>query len=185
MAQLPAPFDPSEVPEDERSFDPIPAGDYQMQVIESKIEDTKSGSGQMLTLTLEVIDGPYANRRIWDRLNIQNQNPDAQRIAQRALADLCLQLDLVELADSEELHFKPFWAKVTVQADKSGQYGPSNRVRYSGGAAEAQPPAGQKAPRAAVSAARAPAAAPAARPAVGRPGAAGAKPWARAAKAPF
>ena len=140
MAKLEQEFSPADVPEDDRSFDPIPVGSYQLQVIDSKIDDTKSGTGQLLTLTLEVIDGPYAGRRIWDRLNIQNQNPDAQRIGQRSLADLCIMLEIMELDDTEELHFKPFVAKVTVAPDKSGQYGPQNRVRYNGGKA-ATPPA--------------------------------------------
>ncbi len=130
MVDLNGTFDATGVPEDDRNFDPIPAGKYRLQVIESKIEETKTGSGDMLTLTLEVIDGPYKGRRIWDRLNVRNQNPDAQRIAQRALADLCLSINVPQVKDSEQLHFKPFTASVTIQADKTGQYGPQNRVRY-------------------------------------------------------
>jgi hypothetical protein len=145
MAKLEQEFSPADVPANERSFDPIPAGTYNLQVIESRIEDTKNGSGQMLVLTLEVIDGEYAGRKIWDRLNIRNQNPDAQRIAQRALADLCISLGIVELSDSEELHFKPFTARVRIESDKSGQYDPQNRVRYNG-APPAQKAPAQKAP---------------------------------------
>jgi len=123
-------FDPNDVPEDDRSFEPLPAGDYVMQVIESEIKDTKSGSGQQLVLTLEVTEGPLSNRRVWDRLNIVNQNADAQRIAQRSLADLCLAVGIAQLRNTEELHFKPFVGKVSIQPDKTGQYGPQNRVRY-------------------------------------------------------
>lgn len=155
-------FDPASVPEDERNFEPIPAGNYKMQVIESAIADTKSGSGKILTLTIEILEGPFANRRIWDRLNVQNDNPDAQRIAQRSLADLCLQLG-IKLRNSDDLHFKPFTAKVTIQPDKSGQYGPQNRVRYT----VAKPAGGAGQPARAASAAQ-----PAARPAQGA-----AKPW--------
>jgi hypothetical protein len=135
-------FNANEVPEDTRSFDPLPAGDYTMQVIDSEIKDTKSGTGQQLVLTLEVIDGPYANRRVWDRLNIVNQNPDAQRISERALADLCLAVGLAKITDSEMLHFKPFTGRVSISVDKSGQYGPQNRVRYKsrGGASPAPRP---------------------------------------------
>jgi hypothetical protein len=130
MAELNMDFNPSEVPEDDRSFEPLPAGDYTMQVIESELKDTKSGSGQQLVLTLEVIEGPFSNRRVWDRLNIRNQNADAQRIAQRALADLCLAVGISSLRNSEELHFKPFIGAVKIREDKTGQYGPQNTVRY-------------------------------------------------------
>lgn len=129
MADLNMDFNPNEVPEDDRSFDPIPAGDYQMQVIDSAVKETKTGSGEYLELTLEVMTGPSANRRLWDRLNIRNQNPDAQRIAQRALADLCLATGLQTLRNSEDLHFRPFTARVTVAANKqTGQQ--ENRIRY-------------------------------------------------------
>ena len=133
MAEFNETFDPSAVPEDDRNFEPIPAGTYKLQVLESAIADTSTGSGQMLTLTLEVVEGQYANRRIWDRLNIVNQNPDAQRIAQRNLADLCIAVGVAQLRNTDELHNKPFMARVTVQPDKTGQYGPQNRVRYSVG----------------------------------------------------
>lgn len=141
MAQFEQPFNADEVPEDDRNFDPLPAGEYTMQVIESKIEDTKTGSGQMLVLTIEVINGPHTNRRIWDRLNIVNQNADAQRIAQRALADLCLAIGVSSVRDTEELHFKPFVGRVGIRTDKTGQYGPQNTVRYKtkGGAAPSAP----------------------------------------------
>jgi hypothetical protein len=144
MAEFPETFNAEEIPEDDRNFDPVPAGNYQMQVIESSIEDTKSGTGQMLVLVEEIIDGQYQGRRIYDRLNIQNENPDAQRIAQRALADLCLQIGISQIDNSEDLHFKPFIGKVTITTDKSGQYGPQNRVRYNyTGDNQRQPPAGK------------------------------------------
>jgi hypothetical protein len=142
MAEFNQTFNPSEIPEDDRNFEPIPAGTYRLQVIESKIEPTSTGSGEMMTLTLEVIEGPYDKRRIWDRLNIVNQNPDAQRIAQRNLADLCLAIGVTQLKDTEQLHHKPFSGRVTVQPDRTGQYGPQNRVRYSVGK-PGQPPAGK------------------------------------------
>lgn len=167
MAEFPETFDPNEVPEDDRNFDPIPAGDYDMQCIESEIKDTKDGTGQMLVLTHEIISGPHANRRIWDRLNIRNQNADAQRIAQRALADLCLAVGLGAIRDSEELHFKPFVGRVAIRVDKSGQYGPQNTVRYKARAGSAP-------------ASKAPPQQPAQKPAAQQTAAAGAKPWKKA-----
>lgn len=134
MADLDMEFNPADVPEDDRSFSPLPAGEYLMQVIESELKDTKTGNGQQLVLTLEVMDGPSSGRKVWDRLNIRHTNADAQRIAQRGLADLCLAVGLPSIRNSEELHFKLFTAKVTIREDKTGQYGPSNNVRYKTGA---------------------------------------------------
>jgi hypothetical protein len=165
MAELDQEFIPADIPEDDRNFEPIPPGNYAMQVIDSEIKDTKTGTGQQLVLTLEVTDGPMTHRRIWDRLNIRNQNADAQRIAQRALADLCLAVGIASLHNSEDLHFKPFVGRVTIKADKSGQYGPQNAVRYRAG-------------KQAAATAGAPVAG-AARPAAAKP-AANARPWAKA-----
>ena len=123
----------------------------------------------MLVLTLEIVDGEYTNRRLWDRLNIRNDNPDAQRIAQRALADLCLQIGVAQLRDTDELLFKPFIVKVGVKqpTDKDKQAGydnVKNTIRYTVG--KQAPPTG-KAPTGA---------APRPATAQGKP-AAGAKPW--------
>lgn len=171
MAELHEDFNANDVPEDDRGFDPLPAGEYLMQVIESDIKPTKSGSGDQLVLTMEVIEGPMANRRMWDRLNIRNQSPVAQGIAQRALADLCLAVGIASLRNSEDLHFKPFIGRVSIKQDKTGNYGPSNAVRYKprGGAA----PAGATAR---------PAAAPSSSQTRPAP-AAGAKPWQKAGAA--
>lgn len=144
MVDFPEDFNVADIPEDDRSFEPLPPDDYLMQVIESDIKPTKAGDGQQLVLTLEVIDGSYANRRIWDRINIRNPNADAQRIAQRALADLCLAVGIPSLRKTEDLHFKPFTGRITIKPDKTGQYAPQNAVRYRGRGG--QPPTGKAAP---------------------------------------
>jgi hypothetical protein len=115
--------------------------------------------------------GPSANRRLWDRLNIRNQNPDAQRIAQRALADLCLATGLQVLRNSEDLHFRPFTARVTIATNKSnGQQ--ENRIRYK--APNARPAGTVQQP------AQRPAQQQQAASAAQRPAAGAAKPWQRA-----
>jgi hypothetical protein len=129
MADLGDTFDPNAIPEDERNFDPVPAGEYLLQVVESDLN--RKGNNEMLKLTIDVMDGPFANRKIFENLNIRHENPTAQGIAQRALADLCIAVGVAGLRNSEELHFKPFIGRVKIQEDKTGQYGPQNRIaRY-------------------------------------------------------
>lgn len=127
MANLGATFDPDAIEED-AGFEPLPAGDYLAQIIESEIADTKSGSGQMLKLTFEILSGDHHSRRIWDRLNIVNANPDAQRIAQQQLKRLCDACGTGAISDSEELHFKPINIHVGIRTDKTGNYGPQNTI---------------------------------------------------------
>ena len=144
MASLGTTFDPNEVPQDERSFEPLPVGDYNCQITESEIIETRTG-GEMLKLTLEVIDGPFANRKVWDNLNIRNANATAQSIAHRALADLCAACGSGPISDSDELHFKPFVATLKIEPERTvgdRTYDARNAVkRYKGRGG--QPPAGK------------------------------------------
>ncbi|KAB1076684.1 DUF669 domain-containing protein [Methylobacterium soli] len=166
MAYLGNTFDPNEVPDDERSFEPMPAGDYNMQIVESDIAQTKAG-GDMLKLTLEVIDGPFANRKVWDNLNIRNSNAVAQGIAQRALADICAATGTGPIEDSEDLHFKPLVVTLKIEPAR-GEYDARNAVKkYK--ARGGQPPAAKAAP---AQRSAPPASNGATRPAGGRPWAA-------------
>jgi hypothetical protein len=130
MADLEEEFSPVDVPEDDRAFEPIPAGTYKLQVINSLMKDTKSGSGRVLELTVEIVDGKYAGRHWREWINYRNQNEDAQRIGIRAFADLCLGVGIHDPIKSSELvHFKPFVARVTVDPG-NGQFSPQNKIQY-------------------------------------------------------
>lgn len=126
MATLGFAFNAAAVPQND-SFDPIPAGDYIAQITESEIKNTKSGTGQMLNLRWQVLDGQFKGRLVFDSLNIINQNPDTQRIAQGQLSSLCHVLGVLNLTDSAQLHMKPAIIKVKIR--KSDQYGDSNDVK--------------------------------------------------------
>ena len=133
------------------AYDVLPADKYLAMAIASELKPTKTGSGEYLQLTFEVIDGQFKGRKIFDRLNIRNSNKTAEDIAQRALSALCHAVGVIELDDSDQLHDKPVVLDVAIDPAK-GEYAASNRVKgYL--AANGQAPA----PRAA-----APAAAPAA-----------------------
>jgi hypothetical protein len=123
-------FNPNEVPEDDRGpMDPVPPGKYELQVVESAVVQTKTGNGVMLNLTHEIVSGPFANRKIWTRHNYQNANPDAQRIGQREIADLCMAVGHTSvLSDSAELHGIPYMATVGIEKDKTGQYADKNKI---------------------------------------------------------
>ena len=113
--------------EPDTGFDPIPAGDYTVIINDSDMKQTKSGNGYYLQCTLQVIDGPFANRLLWHRMNIQNPNQTAQDIGQRQLSALCRAVGKMQVADSAELHGIPFIARVTVRQDDN--YGNSNEVK--------------------------------------------------------
>lgn len=180
MADLGGTFDPNTIPESDNNFDPIPAGAYKVQATESEVVDIKSGNGQALVLTFEVVDGPYANRKLWDRLNIRHASEQAQSIAQRALADLFLATNTPPSRDSADLHFKPVMARVVIDA-KDENYAPKNVIKGYKPVPGGSPPPAQRAAAPAARPAAASTLRPAARPAAAQ--AAGARPWSRPAAA--
>ena len=101
----------------------IPPGDYNVMIVESAMKPTKNGSGEYLELKMQVIDGPYSGRSLWERLNIRNANPTAQSIAQRKLSSILRAFDITGTQDSTILHGRPMVAVVAVKPagpDKNG-----------------------------------------------------------------
>ena len=79
-------FNANEV-EPSTGYDPIPAGKYQAVITESEMKPTRTGNGQYLQLEFEIIEGEYKNRKVWARLNLENANADAVRIARADLSE--------------------------------------------------------------------------------------------------
>ncbi len=132
------------------TFDPVPAGEYPVIITESEVRDTKSGTGRYLNMTLEIQGGQFQGRKLFDRLNLWNQNAQAVEIAQRQLAQACHAVGLLQVADSSELHFKPLTAIVRVR-NEPGQ-NPQNEIRGykpAGGVAAQAPAAAAPRPQAA------------------------------------
>lgn len=99
-------FNANEV-EPTTEFDPVPAGKYLAVITESEFKPTKAGGGSYLQLTFELIDGPYKGRHLWARLNLQNANETAVKIAQAELSAICRAIGVMTPKDSCELHNIP------------------------------------------------------------------------------
>lgn len=109
------------------SYDPVPAGEYVVVVTDSEVKETKTGTGKYLELTLEIQEGEFSGRRIWDRLNLWNQNEKTAEIALRQLAQLAKACGRGVIGDSSELHGIPVVAIVKVRED--AKFGASNEVK--------------------------------------------------------
>ena len=99
-------FDANQV-EPAGDFEPIPAGKYLAVITESEMKPTKAGTGSYLQLTFQVIDGPFKNRLLWARLNLDNANDQARKIAQGELSAICRAVGVLAPNDSVELHNLP------------------------------------------------------------------------------
>ena len=143
MAHLGATFDATTV-DPAAGFELFPAGQYVAQIVSSEMRPTKDGGGQYLWLELDVLEGPLAGRKLFDRLNLVNASAQTVEIAQRTLSAICHATGRLQVQDSQELHLIPMIADVKVKPPKNG-YGESNKVHYlpleRGAGAQARPQA--------------------------------------------
>lgn len=109
-------------------FEPIPAGEYACTIVNSEEKSTKDGNGQYLELKLEIQSGEFSGRTLFDRLNLQNANSKAVEIAQRQLSAICHAVGILQISDSEQLHYKPLIAVVKVRP-ASGGYEAANEIK--------------------------------------------------------
>jgi hypothetical protein len=98
------------------AFEPIPTGKYIAVITESGMKPTKTGNGHFLELTLEVVEGEYKGRKVWARLNLDNPNQTAVKIAQSELSAICRSVNVMQPQDSVELHNLPM--EITVKCRK-------------------------------------------------------------------
>lgn len=91
-----------------RNYGPLPAGDYPVVITRSDVKPTKAGTGHYIELEMQVTDGEFSGRRLWERLNVNNPNKTAEDIAKAALGALCMAVDVVDMDDTEQLHDIPF-----------------------------------------------------------------------------
>ena len=98
-------------------FEAIPAGKYQAVIVDSDMKPNKAGTGEYLQLEFEIIEGEFKNRKVWTRLNLNNPNPDAVRMARADLSAICHAVNVIHPGDSVELHNLPL--TITVKCRKT------------------------------------------------------------------
>ena len=109
-------FNASDI-EPSAGFDAIPAGKYQAVIADSEMRPTKTGNGQYLWLEFEITTGEFKGRKLWTRLNLENPNPDAVRMARADLSAICHAVNVMNPHDSVELHNLPL--TITVRCKKT------------------------------------------------------------------
>ncbi|HOQ88261.1 MAG TPA: DUF669 domain-containing protein [Phycisphaerae bacterium] len=110
-------FDASQV-EPTPSFDPIPAGKYLAMITASEMKPNKAGTGSYLELVVTILEGEYKDRQLWVRLNLDNPNELAVKIARAELSAICRAVGVLTPRDSVELHNLPLVIKVACKKRK-------------------------------------------------------------------
>lgn len=96
-------------------FKLLPEDDYQLEITESEVKASSTGKGQNLSGKVQVVDGPHKGAWFYFSVNnIQHESAQSQAIGQGQLKALCLSadFDFADLHDSEQLHYRPFYAHV-------------------------------------------------------------------------
>ena len=123
-------FDPYAVEPDTssepRSFDPLPAGVYSVQITSAELKDTKSG-GRRVALELTVAEGPYENRKLWDGINVVNASAPAQSLGHKLLAALCIAAGLRTMSHPDELIGRTVKVQTRIEPAK-GDYKAQARI---------------------------------------------------------
>ena len=110
-------FDANQV-EPSQDFTPLPAGSYVAVITDSEMKPTKTGNGNYLQLTFQIVEGEHANRLIWVRLNLDNPNATAVDIARRELSSICRSVGVLVPTDSADLHDLPLVIQVGLKRRK-------------------------------------------------------------------
>jgi len=126
-----------------KDFGVLPAGEYTACITASEMKATQRGDGSYLSLEFTILgDGEYANRKLWENLNLDNPNQTTVQIAESNLGAICKAIaesagnpQLETPNDSSDLHDIPITITLAVKKD-------NNVIRkWSGiqGAGRAQP----------------------------------------------
>lgn len=143
-------FDATEVAPLEASFAPIPEGDYEVMIVDSKTEPNKAGTGSFLKLQIQVVSGPHAKYTLWVRLNLRNPSVKAVEMAKRELSSICHAVGVLRPATKEALHNIPMIAHVLLVDDDRNPGQKKNEIKgwkaKSEGSAVVETPTPQAAP---------------------------------------
>ncbi len=130
-------FDAAQV-EPKRDFVALPAGIYNVVCMDAQWKATKAGTGKMLVLTFEVVDGPKKERKVITRLNLENPNATAVQIAQSELSSICRAIGVLKPTSEYDLLNRPL--QVSVYVDDDGYNGIGNYAAPGAALAEARAP---------------------------------------------
>lgn len=110
------------------SFEPLPAGDYQVSIESAEIKDTNDKTGQYIKLKMKVNGPTHAGRVVFSNLNIRNKSPKAEEIGRQQLGDIMRAVGLATLTDTDQLIGAPLTVKLAVKP-ADGQYEAGNEVK--------------------------------------------------------
>lgn len=106
-------FDPMQVDGDFRGeWQPLPEGTYRFVIDAAEEVVTKNGAGSYLQLDYRVMEGEHTDAKYTARLNLNNANETAVKIARIELREICMATGVLKLTSETQLLGKVFRAKI-------------------------------------------------------------------------
>lgn len=88
---------------EEATYTPVPPGEYLVEVRATEWREARSGMGKYLSVTLEIVAGPFAARHVQARFNLDHSSAEARRIARGEFGRFCLAVGIDTIQDTIEL----------------------------------------------------------------------------------
>lgn len=115
-------FDASKV-DPQGAYKPLPDGYYNILIVKASEDKTRDGTGLLLHIEGQVVDGPCKGRVVHHRITLKNKSQTAVEIGQRQLSALCHATGILRPTSAHVFVQKTIKIKVKVVArkDKPGE----------------------------------------------------------------
>ncbi|MTI13812.1 DUF669 domain-containing protein [Sansalvadorimonas verongulae] len=110
-----------------QGFEPLPNGEYIAMITEAEIKNTKAGNGQYVKFTWAIVDGQYANRKLWSNHNIVNPNPTAEKIGREEISAIAHAIGRPDASDTDLFMNVPCKIKVKIKQETGRD--PQNEIK--------------------------------------------------------
>lgn len=128
MSLLDLNFNVNDLPEETQgTFEPLPAGDYNVTISNADLMTTKSGTGSYIKMRLTVTGPTHEGRILFANLNIKNDSQKAEEIGRQQLGSVMRAIGLANLSDTDQLIGGQMSVKVSIR--KSEEWGDQNDVK--------------------------------------------------------
>lgn len=105
--------------EPSKDFGLLPRSEQTAIIVESERKETQAGDGAYISLTFQICDGEFQNRKLWLNLNLWNKNDQTVQIAKGQLSSICRAVGIMEPKDTAELHNKPIKISIGQKKNKT------------------------------------------------------------------
>lgn len=122
-------FDASQFQPDQGAV-AIPAGRYVVGISNTELRPTKDGKSMQFVVEYQVIEGPNAGARLYDRFNLFHENTTTSRISHQQLAAICYSVGIQHVKMQDQgAALRGAKLQVDVTIRNSPEYGMQNDVK--------------------------------------------------------